>query len=52
MLIAPSDHFQITSEALVHKLTINKATLDDEAEFSALAGPAKSTAALLVDGEC
>lgn len=49
--IVPSEAYQISSVGTVHKLVIAKATLDDEADYTVQAGPAKSTAALLVDGK-
>lgn len=49
--ISPSDMYQITSEGLVHKLVISKADLNDEGDYKVVAGPAQTTASLLVDGK-
>lgn len=42
--------YQLVSTGLVHKLVIASATLDDEDDYTVVAGPVKSTASLLVDG--
>ena len=36
---------------ILSKLVIAKANLDDEADYTVIAGSVKSTASLLVDGE-
>lgn len=49
---ADDSEYVTSSEGLVHRLVISAAKLDDEAEYKLVAGPATSTAELLVDGKC
>lgn len=49
--IFPTEECQLKVEGTVHTLTIPRATLEDEAEYTICIGDKTSTALLLVEGK-
>ena len=49
--VSTSEHIQLKSEGLIHRLVIKSATLDDEGVYKVVFGDIKSSANVLVDGE-
>lgn len=49
--VKPSENVKITAAGVLHTLSIEKTTLEDEAEYSLSVGELTTRAELLVDGE-
>lgn len=49
--IHPSKKYDITSQGKVHSLVVHDLTIEDEADYTAVAGNQETTAYLYVDGK-
>lgn len=49
--IVPTENVKVTCAGMIHTLTIEKTTLDDEAEYALAVGELTTKAEILVDGE-
>lgn len=51
VIVTPTENVKLTCEGVIHSLTIEKTTLDDEAVYALSVGELSTKAEILVDGK-